>query len=162
MRSSLLSPFRFWSAWKGQYPDPATVAFMNKNYPSDWTYADFAAQFKAEFYGIPSARFLFRSTLCFDRSEWMGWSLRCFGCQVSSLGDRWHTILLNFHLCRYIVLTTKVRLAQRKWSILVDFVSASSITTASLCGHRNTRTTGMPWMSVQSEISSVGVTVLVH
>jgi len=24
---------------------------MNKTYPPDWTYADFAAQFRAEFYG---------------------------------------------------------------------------------------------------------------
>jgi alpha-L-fucosidase len=40
-----------WWAWKGDNPNPETVAFMNKNYPPDWTYADFAAQFRAELYG---------------------------------------------------------------------------------------------------------------
>ncbi|CAF0765775.1 unnamed protein product [Rotaria sordida] len=39
-----------WWAWKGDNPNPDTVAFMNKNYPPDWTYADFAAQFHAELY----------------------------------------------------------------------------------------------------------------
>lgn len=43
--------FRMWWSWKGTNPNPDTVAFMNKNYPPDWTYADFAAQFHAEFYG---------------------------------------------------------------------------------------------------------------
>jgi alpha-L-fucosidase len=40
-----------WWLWKGSNPDPAYVAFMNKNYPPDWTYQDFAEQFRAEFYG---------------------------------------------------------------------------------------------------------------
>jgi alpha-L-fucosidase len=40
-----------WWFWKGPDPDASLVAFMNKTYPSDWTYADFAAQFRAEFYG---------------------------------------------------------------------------------------------------------------
>ncbi|CAF1971863.1 unnamed protein product [Rotaria magnacalcarata] len=40
----------FWWDWKGSSPSPAAVAFMNKTYPSDWTYADFASQFRAEFY----------------------------------------------------------------------------------------------------------------
>jgi hypothetical protein len=40
-----------WWQWKGTNPDPNVVAFMNKTYPPDWTYADFAAQFHAEFYG---------------------------------------------------------------------------------------------------------------
>ncbi|CAF1379570.1 unnamed protein product [Adineta steineri] len=39
-----------WWSWKGDNPNPDTVAFMNKNYPPDWTYADFAPQFRAEFY----------------------------------------------------------------------------------------------------------------
>ncbi len=46
-----LSAYRMWWAWKGDNPNPDTVAFMNKNYPPDWTYADFAAQFHAELYG---------------------------------------------------------------------------------------------------------------
>jgi hypothetical protein len=41
-----------WWAWKGTNPNPDTVAFMNKNYPADWTYADFAPQFRAELYGL--------------------------------------------------------------------------------------------------------------
>ncbi len=39
-----------WWAWKGNNPDQSVVAFMNKTYPPDWTYADFAAEFRAEFY----------------------------------------------------------------------------------------------------------------
>jgi len=39
----------FWWSWQGVH-DPATVEFMNKNYPPDFTYADFAPQFKAEFF----------------------------------------------------------------------------------------------------------------
>jgi alpha-L-fucosidase len=39
-----------WWQWKGSNPDPRVVAFMNKTYPPGWTYADFAAQFHAEFY----------------------------------------------------------------------------------------------------------------
>ena len=46
---------RIWWFWKGETPDPQVVSYMNKNYPSDWTYADFAPQFHAEFYG-PSIR----------------------------------------------------------------------------------------------------------
>jgi len=38
----------FWNYWKGG--NPSVVDFMNKNYPPDFTYADFAAQFTAEFY----------------------------------------------------------------------------------------------------------------
>ncbi len=44
--------YRMWWAWKGTNPNPDTVAFMNKNYPADWTYADFAPQFRAELYGL--------------------------------------------------------------------------------------------------------------
>lgn len=39
-----------WWYWKGDNPDPAVVDFMKKNYPPDWTYADFASQFHAELY----------------------------------------------------------------------------------------------------------------
>lgn len=42
---------RFWYRWKGPTPQADVVAFMNKTYPSDWTYADFANQFRAELYG---------------------------------------------------------------------------------------------------------------
>jgi len=38
----------FWSSWEGG--NPATVDFMKKNYPPGFTYADFAPQFKAEFF----------------------------------------------------------------------------------------------------------------
>jgi len=47
----------FWYNWQGStsrryraVPDPATVKFMKKNYPPGFTYADFAPQFKAEFF----------------------------------------------------------------------------------------------------------------
>jgi alpha-L-fucosidase len=39
----------FWWDWKGS-KDADTVNFMNKNYPSDWTYPDFATEFRAEFF----------------------------------------------------------------------------------------------------------------
>ena len=42
---------RMWWYWKGSNPSPSLVKFMNQYYPPDWTYADFAAQFRAEFYG---------------------------------------------------------------------------------------------------------------
>ncbi len=40
-----------WYEWKGPNPNKAVVEFMNITYPPDWTYADFAAEFRAEFYG---------------------------------------------------------------------------------------------------------------
>ncbi|XP_046357814.2 alpha-L-fucosidase-like [Haliotis rufescens] len=39
----------FWWNWKGQ-PLPAISFFMQENYPPDFTYADFAREFTAEFY----------------------------------------------------------------------------------------------------------------
>jgi len=38
----------FWYAWVTK--DPTVMAFMAKYYPPDFTYADFAPQFKAEFF----------------------------------------------------------------------------------------------------------------
>jgi alpha-L-fucosidase len=40
----------FWYRWKGPEPNPAVVAYMEKYYPSDWTYADFATEFHADLY----------------------------------------------------------------------------------------------------------------
>ena len=39
----------FWWSWKGG-PQRDVVDFMNANYPPDFTYADFAPQFRAEFF----------------------------------------------------------------------------------------------------------------
>ncbi|XP_041348085.1 alpha-L-fucosidase-like [Gigantopelta aegis] len=39
----------FWWTWQGQHL-PAVVDFMKQNYRPDFTYADFASQFTAEFY----------------------------------------------------------------------------------------------------------------
>ncbi len=39
-----------WWHWQGNDPDPTLVDFMKKNYPSDWTYADFASRFRAELF----------------------------------------------------------------------------------------------------------------
>uniref|UniRef100_A0A0B7B2E0 alpha-L-fucosidase n=1 Tax=Arion vulgaris TaxID=1028688 RepID=A0A0B7B2E0_9EUPU len=36
----------FWYHWKGNKTFPSVVEFMKKNYPPNWTYADFAEQFK--------------------------------------------------------------------------------------------------------------------
>lgn len=39
----------FWEYWKGQH-NQKYIDFMKKNYPPNFTYADFAAKFTAEFY----------------------------------------------------------------------------------------------------------------
>jgi len=39
----------FWEQWKGQ-KQANVVDFMNKNYPPDFTYPDFAPMFKAELF----------------------------------------------------------------------------------------------------------------
>ena len=39
----------FWHSWRSDR-DPRYVEFVKKNYPPGWTYADFAAQFKPEFF----------------------------------------------------------------------------------------------------------------
>ncbi|KAK7484423.1 hypothetical protein BaRGS_00024308 [Batillaria attramentaria] len=40
----------FWYWWKGPQPHADIVKFMTENYRPDWTYADFAEQFTAEFF----------------------------------------------------------------------------------------------------------------
>ena len=40
----------FWYWWKGPQPHPDIVSFMAENYKPDFTYADFAKQFSAEFF----------------------------------------------------------------------------------------------------------------
>ncbi len=51
--------YRMWWNWKGTHPNAKLVAFMNATYPPDWTYADFAAQFRAEFYGNQRSLFFY-------------------------------------------------------------------------------------------------------
>ena len=43
------SKIRFWWYWKG-WPIKDYVDFMDKNYPPNFEYADFAKDFKAEFF----------------------------------------------------------------------------------------------------------------
>ena len=45
----------FWWFWKGQ-PQSYIVEFMKKYYPPNWTYADFAKDFRAEFYNAKKWR----------------------------------------------------------------------------------------------------------
>lgn len=62
-----------WWAWKGTNPSKQVVDFMNKTYPPDWTYADFAPEFRAELYGeYKSFLFYFLSKCHFlvDPNEW--------------------------------------------------------------------------------------------
>lgn len=47
----LLYICRLWWEWKGEFPKKDVVDYMEKNYPADWTYADFASQFRAELFG---------------------------------------------------------------------------------------------------------------
>jgi alpha-L-fucosidase len=39
----------FWWYWKGVH-DKTIGDYMKKNYPQDWTYADFASQFRADLF----------------------------------------------------------------------------------------------------------------
>ncbi|KAF1746788.1 hypothetical protein GCK72_023245 [Caenorhabditis remanei] len=39
-----------WWKWKGTNPDPEVVEFMEKNYQPGFSYADFATQFRAEYF----------------------------------------------------------------------------------------------------------------
>lgn len=41
---------RFWWDWQGSPPQQDVVQFMAKNYPPGFTYADFAKDFKAEYF----------------------------------------------------------------------------------------------------------------
>jgi alpha-L-fucosidase len=40
-----------WYRWKGPIRNPSVAAFMEKFYPPEWTYVDFAPEFRAELYG---------------------------------------------------------------------------------------------------------------
>lgn len=51
----------FWYAWKGQ-KIPGVVDFMQKNYPPDFTYADFAPMFTAEFYNADQWAEIFKAS----------------------------------------------------------------------------------------------------
>ncbi len=62
-----------WEEWKGPKPNKYVVDFMNRTYPPDWTYADFAAEFRAEFYGkLRSFFFSFfaKKHFLLDPNEW--------------------------------------------------------------------------------------------
>jgi alpha-L-fucosidase len=62
-----------WYEWKGPNPNQNIAAFMNKTYPPDWTYADFAAEFRAEFYGKYrsfSSHFIPKNHFLLDPNEW--------------------------------------------------------------------------------------------
>jgi len=52
----------FWWYWKGDKPWGTVVDFMEKNYRPDWTYADFASQFTAEFYNPDEWADLFKAS----------------------------------------------------------------------------------------------------
>jgi alpha-L-fucosidase len=63
-----------WYRWQGPIKNPSVHAFMEKFYPPDWTYADFAAQFRAELYGKRTSFFSFffvsKNSLLLDPNEW--------------------------------------------------------------------------------------------
>ncbi len=64
---------RMWEEWKGPNPSASIVAFMNKTYPPDWTYADFASEFHAEFYGKDRSFFCYfqaKHHFLLDPNEW--------------------------------------------------------------------------------------------
>ncbi len=41
---------RFWWYWQGNQPQQDVIDYMKKNYPPNFTYADFAKDFTAQFY----------------------------------------------------------------------------------------------------------------
>lgn len=51
----------FWYQWKTQ-KTPGVVSFMEKNYPPDFTYADFAPMFTAEFYNADQWAEIFKAS----------------------------------------------------------------------------------------------------
>jgi alpha-L-fucosidase len=51
----------FWWYWQGSN-ETDVVQFMQKNYPPDFTYADFAPEFKAEFYNPDDWADLFQAS----------------------------------------------------------------------------------------------------
>ena len=57
----------FWHSWRS-VRDPRYLEFVKKNYPPGWTYADFAAQFKAEFFDPEGHYFLANVLICFHVS----------------------------------------------------------------------------------------------
>jgi len=63
-----------WYRWKGPIRNPSVAAFMEKFYPPDWTYADFAAEFRAELFGIHRSFFSYffvsKNYLLVDPNEW--------------------------------------------------------------------------------------------
>lgn len=52
----------FWWRWQGQPPQQSTVDFMKANYKPDFTYADFAKEFTAEFFDASEWADLFQSS----------------------------------------------------------------------------------------------------
>ncbi|CAJ0583919.1 unnamed protein product, partial [Mesorhabditis spiculigera] len=46
----------FWWYWQGPHPDKATIEYVSKNYAPDWSYADFARDFKAELFNADEFR----------------------------------------------------------------------------------------------------------
>ncbi len=62
-----------WYEWKGPNPNKNIADFMNKTYPPDWTYADFASEFRAEFYGKCRSFFSYfipKNPFLLDPNEW--------------------------------------------------------------------------------------------
>jgi alpha-L-fucosidase len=62
-----------WYRWKGPNASAEVVAFMNNTYPPDWTYADFAAEFRAEFFGKSTlffSCFVSKNHFLLDPNEW--------------------------------------------------------------------------------------------
>ncbi|XP_033742172.1 alpha-L-fucosidase-like isoform X1 [Pecten maximus] len=51
----------FWYDWK-TFKNPSVINFMKKNYPPDFTYADFAPKFTAEFYNPDEWTDIFRAS----------------------------------------------------------------------------------------------------
>ena len=52
----------FWWYWQGDKPWGTVKEFMKQNYRPDWTYADFASQFTAEFYNPNEWADLFKAS----------------------------------------------------------------------------------------------------
>ena len=73
----------FWYDWQ-RHHDEAIVDFMKKNYPPGFTYADFAPQFKAEFFNPDQWVDIFKAAGA-------KYGLQCYSrdCRLCSLFSSW-------------------------------------------------------------------------
>ncbi len=144
-----------WYHWKGPKPYPQVVEFMNKTYPPDWTYADFAAQFRAEFYGKYKSFSSYsqaKSHFILDPNEWAD-ILAASGAKcVYFIFIVVEITLFYFCLDMWFLLLRFASFLKYNLIVQFDLFLLNSIMKVLQCGHQSIHSIGMPWMLVQNEI----------